>query len=445
VEGHEKVRAEIQRLEKGVGDAICAEIDNGGALTIVKAPPGSGKTYTLLQTAIHAFKRKLRVAVGAQTNAQADDICRRIAQDCAGVRAFRFLASGTRAQDLGRAISCVDSKEDLPQGPCLVVATTAKWGMVNLGIPFDVMFIDEAWQMKWADFMLCGQVAGRFVLIGDPGQIPPVVPIDSSRWETSQRPPHFPAPEVILKAPELCAGARVLELPASRRLPHDSVDLIQLFYDFHFHAWAGPGERAILASRPGKTPLDRTIDLLAAGSAVILTIPTREEGPPLEKDEELARIAAQLVQQVLDRGCRYKEAKQDYSLAPESIGISSTHRVMNTALHLALPSELRNRVDVDTPERWQGIERQVMIAVHPLSGVVRPSVFDLETGRLCVMASRHRGGLVILTRDHVWDTLNLAVPSAEQPLGRADIAGRGHKIHTELWERLDQEGRIVRL
>ena len=37
--------------------------------------------------------------------------------------------------------------------------------------------------------------------------------------------------------------------------------------------------------------------------------------------------------------------------------------------------------------------------VHPLSGVVTPSDFDLETGRLCVMASRHKAGLIVLTRD----------------------------------------------
>ena len=38
-----------------------------------------------------------------------------------------------------------------------------------------MLFVEEAWQMAWADFMLLGQVAPRFVLIGDPGQIPPVV------------------------------------------------------------------------------------------------------------------------------------------------------------------------------------------------------------------------------------------------------------------------------
>src|SRR5207249_8262289 len=62
-------------------------------------------------------------------------------------------------------------------------------------------------------------------------------------------------------------------------------------------------------------------------------------------------------------------------------------------------------VRVDTPERWQGLECKVMVVVHPLSGVLRPSAFDLETGRLCVMASRHRAGMVVLSRDHLENTL----------------------------------------
>jgi hypothetical protein len=84
-----------------------------------------------------------------------------------------------------------------------------------------------------------------------------------------------------------------------------------------------------------------------------------------------------------------------------------------------------------------------MIAVHPLSGVLRPSEFDLETGRLCVMASRHRGGLVLLGRDHIAETLERTVPSAAQPVGKPDVAGRGHAVHSGLWDRLQREGRLA--
>jgi len=99
-------------------------------------------------------------------------------------------------------------------------------------------------------------------------------------------------------------------------------------------------------------------------------------------------------------------------------------------------------VRVDTPERWQGLERPVMIAVHPLSGVTYPTAFDLETGRLCVMVSRHQSALIMLARDHVGWTLADFVPSAEQAPGRPDVVGRGHDAHVRFWRALADQGRI---
>ena len=36
-----------------------------------------------------------------------------------------------------------------------------------------------------------------------------------------------------------------------------------------------------------------------------------------------------------------------------------------------------------------------------------------------------------------------SIPAASQPVGRPDVAGRGHKIHLEFWNRLESEGRLV--
>lgn len=86
-----------------------------------------------------------------------------------------------------------------------------------------------------------------------------------------------------------------------------------------------------------------------------------------------------------------------------------------------------------------------MIAIHPLSGVTDPSAFDLNTGRLCVMASRHEAGLVLITRDHVGETLRNYVPSASQAPGRPDVIGRGHNAHLAFWEQLESVGAIAAL
>jgi hypothetical protein len=100
---------------------------------------------------------------------------------------------------------------------------------------------------------------------------------------------------------------------------------------------------------------------------------------------------------------------------------------------------------VDTPERWQGLERKVMIMVHPLSGVTAPSAFDLETGRLCVMASRHQISLVVVSRDHLNETLADHLPVAGQAVGRPDVAGRGHFQNGVFWSTLLNQDRVIAL
>lgn len=444
-------RRKIEKQGKAVIRELKSHVSRGDALCVIKAPPGSGKTYTLLEAIGEAVKKRLRVAVAAQTNAQCDDICRRLGERYPDLDVWRFLARGASVPaDLPDTTTCVEGADELPRSECVVVATTAKWSLIRDLELFDFLFVDEAWQMAWADFMLLSQVAPRFVLIGDPGQIPPVISIPVERWETSPRAPHQPAPEVILADPSL--NKLSLELGACWRLPADGVDLIRPFYDFEFDAWAIPGERYL---RPHKTPkslsaVDRALLGLEEATSMILALPTDKAGPPLEEDAEIADCAVSTAVRALELKLSAADGTGDKAirLRPHDIGISATHRVMNSQILRGLPAALRDHasgVRVDTPERWQGLERKLMIIVHPLSGVVHPSAFDLETGRLCVMASRHRSALVVVSRDHVAETLNSHIPSAEQAVGRADVTGRGHMQHTSFWGAHLDEGRIVRI
>ena len=440
-------RKRIQQASVATITALKTHVARGDRLCIVKAPPGSGKTYTLLEALGQAVDDGARVAVAAQTNAQCEDICSRYVERYPSEQVWRFAAGSARMpDDLDPRILWITGTNELPVGPAVVVGTTAKWSTIGDFDPFDFLFVDEAWQMAWADFMLLGSVSERFVLIGDPGQIPPVVSIPVERWETSPRAPHRAAPDLILDDPVIPKLA--LELDACRRLPADSVDLVQPFYDFRFDAWAEPGERFVKPKKGGREKVDPSLDLLTAYSSAILTLPTPAEGPPLELDPEIAELAARVAIRALERKC---EAADDDSgkisrLEPRDIGIAATHRVMNSAILGSLPASYRdqdNGIRVDTPERWQGLERKLMIVVHPLSGVVHPSAFDLETGRLCVMASRHRSGMVVVSRDHVPDTLATHIPWAEQAIGRPDITGRGHHQNSVFWEAMESRGAVV--
>jgi hypothetical protein len=173
-----------------------------------------------------------------------------------------------------------------------------------------------------------------------------------------------------------------------------------------------------------------------------LTLPTPETGPPLEEDREVARTAAEVVRRLLTRGARVTTEDGSFDLLPGDIGVAATHRVMNTRMMDEL-GDLAKLVRVDTPERWQGLERKVMVVIHPLSGVTKPSPFDLSTGRLCVMASRHNVGLVLISRDHVGRSLEGYLPSAEQAVGLPDEAGRGRAQNLAVWRHLTDQKRTA--
>lgn len=410
----------------------------GGRLAVIKAPPGSGKTFTLIDVLTSLVVEGWRVAVAAQTNTQADDMCRRFDQDHSEVSVARFASKGNQAP-LGfpTSVPWISDKALLPNGAGVTVATTAKWSLTDIAFPYDLLAIDEAWQMSWADMMQCALISEKFLMIGDPGQIPPVVTIDVRRWETSPRAPHEAAPAVLLREPALESVRFVGSLPACRRLPHEAVQFVKPFYDFDFEAYVAPGTRGV------DVPSKHRFAALSDGRPLVVTVPTPDFGPPLEVDHELAAAAETVVSELLGSGAMVRDGYGPArALTSSDIGVSSSHRVMNATLTAALTNWARD-LRVDTPERWQGLERAVMIGVHPLSGVVDPSAFDLETGRLCVMASRHRSALIMLTRDHIGATLANFVPSAEQAPGRPDVVGRGHDAHLRFWQALEAQQRLI--
>lgn len=436
---------DLDRMYDTLHTQLVSELLNGRQLALVQAPPGSGKTHMLLSVVAELVKANKCVALAAQTNRQADDIAVRWSKDHPELPATR-LGSKTSVPpaDFPGSLIWETDVNNLGRNPRLYISTTAKWTTLREPEPFDYLAVDEAWQMAWADLMQCANLSKCYYLIGDPGQIPPVVTIDVRRWQTAPRPPHKPAPEVVLNDPELVKSAYIGALPACRRLPFESVDFVKPFYSFDFYAYAKPGERKIKINR---TATDKAISnlfsYLERAQPCIATLKTPKDGPALEVDRELALKVTKIIQELLNSNAEIDLGQgKSRKLMPEDIGVCATHRSMNGEITRNL-SLLGSRVSVDTPERWQGLQRPIMIVVHPLSSVIDPSDFDLETGRLCVMASRHQVALIVVTRDHVGKTLSSFIPEAAQAPGQPDVVGRGHTAHSNFWNSLEKHQRII--
>jgi hypothetical protein len=472
------------------------ELSRDKKLAVIKAPPGSGKTYILLGIVAALIKQNgWNIAVSAQTNNQANDLALEFSRRFPKLQLVRVGASGSNPPlDFPSGAHWLTKTGEIVEAPGLVIATTAKWASSKTFPAFDLLAVDEAWQMAWADLMRCADLSERFMLIGDPGQIPPVTTIDVKRWGTSLRPPHKAAPEVVFEDPQFAELRVVGNLPSCRRLPSESVPYIKPFYDFEFEAYALPSERAIFIKNDGAPELRRLLEKLEAEKPkveeagwmsgetirdsrvllkkngeietltaldgdiaavtlvrrlstcepVLATIPTSPDGPPAKVDLELARAIHRIVKVLLSKEVHMKVASgaTPRVITQEDIGICASHRAMNGAIRKSL-GEGYPGIRIDTPERWQGLQKPIMIAVHPLSGVTDPSEFDLSTGRLCVMASRHQVAMIFVSRDHVGHTIENVIPSATQAPGEGDYVGQGRRAHLEFWELMKRNNRVV--
>ena len=94
------------------------------------------------------------------------------------------------------------------------------------------------------------------------------------------------------------------------------------------------------------------------------------------------------------------------------IGIGTAHRDQAHAIRSQLGPMSVAEVTVDTANRLQGREFDVMIVLHPLSGRVDATAFHLEAGRLCVLTSRHRHACIVVARAGIPELLD-AHPSTE--------------------------------
>jgi len=118
-----------------------------------------------------------------------------------------------------------------------------------------------------------------------------------------------------------------------------------------------------------------------------------------------------LAARAIERGGVTSSESGTGPLTPDRIAIGAAHRDQAAAIRAFLPPSAAG-VTVDTANRLQGREYDLTIVLHPLSGRRDATAFHLESGRLCVLTSRHRHACVVVARAGIADLLD-AHPSTE--------------------------------
>jgi len=451
---------------------------------VLSAAPGSGKSYLLLDLAKTLVSQGKRVIIAANTNNQATNLLLSWLKEYSNAKGFVRLASKSAPEPEDLPFGhWYTSYKDIPPEPIAVVSTSSYLSIVCADVQehnFDYLFIEEAYQVTWAKFMQISNLASRTLFIGDRGQIAPVVPVEASKWDTARIPPHWSAPETLEhisnESGNLMGGRfRMGTLETSWRIPEESLPVVQPFYssgrfELKLDPVAEPGDRALILNAKQKTSSvwGEAITKASEGKPVLLKIISAPDDVPVRSDDALVGAIAGLVRELFARKPDARIVSYDGDASNDAeplrlrdIKVIATKKELLAKLEHSLQEvilEVResdaSRVDermlnggifIDTPERSQGLDCKVSIIAHPLSGLANPGEFDLATGRLSVMVSRHKVALFVVSRDHVGHALETTLPNATQAPGMPDSIGEGHVQHVAFWNWFANEGQVVEL
>ncbi|MFE6957748.1 AAA domain-containing protein, partial [Streptomyces sp. NPDC057696] len=390
-------------------DAILRDTLHGTARgTVVDSPPGAGKSTLVVRAALELAEAGRPLMVIAQTNAQVDDLVLRLAEKNPELPVGRLHSSDPDPYDkaLDDLVNVRKSTKagDLAPLP-VVISTAAKWAHVKDIDPWQHAIVDEAYQMRSDALLAVAGLFERALFVGDPGQLDPFAIVGAEQWAGLSYDPSASAVTTLLAHnPELPQH----RLPVSWRLPASAAPLVSgAFYPYTpFRSGTDHGDRSLgfTAASDGSGP-DRVIDEAAESGWGLLELPA---GHTPRTDPEAVRALAQVVRRLLDRGgVTLSERGPDPSpLTADRIAVGTAHRDQAAAVRSALADLGVTDVTVDTANRLQGREFDVTVVLHPLSGRPDATAFHLETGRLCVLASRHRHACIVVCRAGVPDLLD---------------------------------------
>lgn len=372
------------------------------------SPPGAGKSTLVVRAALELAEAGRPLMVIAQTNAQVDDLVLRLAEKNPELPVGRLHSSDPDPYDkaLDDLVNVRKSTKagDLAPLP-VVISTAAKWAHVKDIDPWQHAIVDEAYQMRSDALLAVAGLFERALFVGDPGQLDPFAIVGAEQWAGLSYDPSASAVTTLLAHnPELPQH----RLPVSWRLPASAAPLVSgAFYPYTpFRSGTDHGDRSLgfTVASDGSGP-DRVIDEAAGSGWGLLELPA---GHTPRTDPEAVRALAQVVRRLLDRGgVTLSERGPDPSpLTADRIAVGTAHRDQAAAVRSALAELGVTDVTVDTANRLQGREFDVTVVLHPLSGRPDATAFHLETGRLCVLASRHRHACIVVCRAGVPDLLD---------------------------------------
>lgn len=359
---------------------------------LIQGPPGTGKTLVLARLAQLLAEDGERVLVTAFTHraiANALNTLHTLAlrQDATPVTTVKI---GHPARTGGLLVENYETFDASPlpelSGAYIVGATPFATRSSRLsGVEFDTVIFDEASQITLPLAIMGMLAARRFVFVGDHRQLPPVL---ATRYG-----------DALLR--DSVFGALVdrgfdTMLETTYRLNAELAAWPSVtFYDGRLQPAPAAASRRIVYHQP---PQRLSAILDPAAPRVFVDLGHRTD---TTRSETEASLAVKLIQELLACG-----------VPPAEIGVVAPFRAQGRAIRglllQALPDQLERRraLVIDTVERMQGQEREVVIVSLTSSSPTFASTladFLFQPERLNVAITRPRSKLIILGSRHLLD------------------------------------------
>lgn len=341
-------------VPRSVTAKVLARVWRGERLTIVDSPPGGGKTELVVTVVSHlATRASLNVLVATPTKAQALSLTDR-------------LSAQIPLGDIHTEIKGTDSPyvKRLGHSPAVTITTLAKCKFIDR-TPFDVIVVDEAYQATHADVTAASAGINQVLLVGDPGQIGPVVTMDTSIWAGQKDAPHLQAPTVAGRSAETAR----FSIDRTWRLGPVSAKVVSPIYDFEFSSVGIP--RSVVTKDGQSLPEVHSIAVPRA-SAV--------------DDLRALTVVADRVAELTGSEISGPDGTRTTVDSDIAVVVARNSQVA------ILTGMLRQRglePTIGTADRLQGGEWPLVVALDPMLGTQGESEHNVSLGRLCVMVSRH--------------------------------------------------------
>ena len=364
---------------------------SGAPVTVVNSPPGAGKTTLVTEIVAHLKERTdLRIVIESPTKRGAHDLAGRIAAELGpDYEGNPQVALSVRQMDPPAGASkggTEDGGRNIP-----VVRTVASCRMSPPEC--DLIIIDEAYQVTFSDAAASADQARQILLVGDPGQIGPVITADVTAFRGRETAPHMRAPEVFSRM----EGAAVHALENTFRVGAATVEAIAPLYDFEFGSL-----------RPDRHLLDADGDEVP--EILSLEVPVAATFDSLDTLVRVARCASEMIgRELVEFAADGTESRRVLEAADVAVVVA--HNAQSSGIAAILHAMHIEGVMVGTADKMQGGQWQAVIALDPCVGYVTAGSHQLSPGRLCVMASRHMTHLTWI-HDGGWEAA-LSTPEAD--------------------------------